>query len=473
MPFGIRKAKLTGIVLAFIILLSTFILLFASSRKLASHSNSLNHTQMVIQNLEALNKETNMLENRFRNYMATRRSDVKNDYDIIKGSLHDDYHSLKELVKDNSSQTILADSAEKLTESRIRFHHSIFDTGIIVSPAEITLDKFYQVVHFDGRPGSITDSLIAKMDWEERQLLKKRTERFNSFTNYVNTIYLTCFLLALFVGIYSIRVFLDESKERERALRRSESYREELERRYTELEEKNQQIVDLKAQEKFSATGRIARTIAHEVRNPLTNINLATEQIKEAFAPDDDNQLMVDMVKRNSLRINELICNLLNATRYLDLKFQACSAQQLLNECIQQSADRMQLKNIEVVRNFPLQPCFVYADPEKLKIAFVNIIVNAAEAMNTGKGILKISLKDNNGFCSISFEDNGEGMSNETLSKLFEPFYTSKEKGNGLGLTNTQNIILNHKGKLHVFSTEGKGSTFVITLEKPKEPANT
>jgi signal transduction histidine kinase len=84
--------------------------------------------------------------------------------------------------------------------------------------------------------------------------------------------------------------------------------------------------------------------------------------------------------------------------------------------------------------------------------------------MEPGKGILTIRTKEENNKCMVEIADNGSGMDKESLSRLFEPYFTSKPKGNGLGLTNTQNIILNHKGTIQAESEKGKGTTFIIAL---------
>jgi signal transduction histidine kinase len=94
----------------------------------------------------------------------------------------------------------------------------------------------------------------------------------------------------------------------------------------------------------------------------------------------------------------------------------------------------------------------------------LNIIINAIEAMHPDKGILNISTKKDGDNCIVTIKDNGTGMDEVALSKLFEPYFTSKPNGNGLGLANTQNIIFNHKGVIEVSSEPGKGSIFTITL---------
>jgi signal transduction histidine kinase len=109
--------------------------------------------------------------------------------------------------------------------------------------------------------------------------------------------------------------------------------------------------------------------------------------------------------------------------------------------------------------------CEVAVDEEKIRIAFLNIIINAIEAMETGKGILRLITSSQENKCLVEIFDNGRGMDNDTLQKMFEPYFSNKSNGGGLGLTNTQNIILSHKGKINVQSTLGKGSHFAIILD--------
>ena len=104
-------------------------------------------------------------------------------------------------------------------------------------------------------------------------------------------------------------------------------------------------------------------------------------------------------------------------------------------------------------------------DEEKIRIAFLNIIINAIEAMEKGKGILQLTTSAEENRCIIEIKDNGAGMDEDTLQKMFEPYFSNKPKGNGLGLTNTQNIILSHKGKLKIDSKPGRGTHFMIILQ--------
>jgi signal transduction histidine kinase len=125
------------------------------------------------------------------------------------------------------------------------------------------------------------------------------------------------------------------------------------------------------------------------------------------------------------------------------------------------------LNHIKVEKYYDKGLFEIKVDKEKMKLAFLNIIVNAIEAMKSDTGILELRTFKQGNKCVIEFKDNGIGMDEETIQKLFEPYFTGKAKGNGLGLTHTQNIILNHRGSINVRSKPGNGSTFIVTLSPP------
>ena len=137
----------------------------------------------------------------------------------------------------------------------------------------------------------------------------------------------------------------------------------------------------------------------------------------------------------------------------------------MLDDALQLAEDRITLNNIKVVKKYDQNICRISVDKEKIKIAFLNIIVNAIEAMEPGNGMLTVSTYEQYDKCMVEIEDNGSGMDQETLNKLFEPYYSKKAKGTGLGLTNTENIILSHKGAINVESEPGKGTRFIITFD--------
>ncbi|MCW3463124.1 hybrid sensor histidine kinase/response regulator [Chitinophaga nivalis] len=216
-------------------------------------------------------------------------------------------------------------------------------------------------------------------------------------------------------------------------------------------------------QEKFAITGRIARLIAHEVRNPLTNILLAVSQLKaDQVEENADIQLYLDIMERNCHRINQLVTELLQSTRMSELNMQPQGLNSLAEKALQQAADRLQLHNMRVDKTLQTPDQLMMADEDKILIALLNIIINGIEAMKAGEGILSVYTYHEQDKTYIRISDNGSGIPKENLVKLFEPFFTSKTKGTGLGLTATQNIILHHKGTIQVESMPGTGTSFLI-----------
>ena len=125
-----------------------------------------------------------------------------------------------------------------------------------------------------------------------------------------------------------------------------------MEERVKELHGKNEEINRLRSTEKFAATGRIARTIAHEVRNPLTNISLATEQLQEEVPRNEETELLLRMIDRNTTRINQLITDLLNSTKFAQLIFTQTSLNDILDEALDLAKDRIELKHIQVNKQY-------------------------------------------------------------------------------------------------------------------------
>jgi PAS domain S-box-containing protein len=219
--------------------------------------------------------------------------------------------------------------------------------------------------------------------------------------------------------------------------------------------------------EKQALTGKVARIIAHEIKNPLTNIHLSLSELRAmlqdgSFANENPEDFL-SIIERNGHRINILIEDLLNATRFETINFTGLRLDELLLETLSHIEDRLQLKKISVEKQINKE-LIVKGDKDKLVIALLNILVNAVEAIDEKTGRLKISTSSDDGNANITIADNGKGIPQEDLPKLFEPFFTSKKGGTGLGLAATYTIIAKHDGAIKVKSEVGKGTAFTITL---------
>jgi PAS domain S-box-containing protein len=226
---------------------------------------------------------------------------------------------------------------------------------------------------------------------------------------------------------------------------------------------------DMLLAERLSMTGKIARTIAHEVRNPLTNLTLALDQLKDEIPDKNESvRLYSDIIQRNANRIEELIGEMLNSSRPKDLDLALVPLQDIVEETLSMATDRINLNQIKLEKNIQGGLPRLLADKEKLKIALLNIIINAVEAMQPAKGVLKLDAKLSDGLGVITIADNGKGIELENLEKLFDPFYTNKEGGMGLGLTSTKNILNSHSATVEVKSKVNEGTTFYIYFKLPE-----
>ncbi|HEY4334488.1 MAG TPA: ATP-binding protein [Puia sp.] len=218
--------------------------------------------------------------------------------------------------------------------------------------------------------------------------------------------------------------------------------------------------------EKLRSTATLLRTLAHEVRNPLTNINLSVEQLKPEMDNEEAN-IYLDIIARNCGRIDGLISELLDLSRPAEISLQKTGLQDVLNNTLAAASDRISLKNIRLELMYPEKPAFVMADKEKLRIAFLNILINAVEAVPAQSGVITIAIREEiPQHYKVSIADNGGGIPEENISRIFEPYFTSKTNGFGLGLAATWNILQSHRAGIDVNSQIGEGTNFMLTFEQ-------
>ena len=215
--------------------------------------------------------------------------------------------------------------------------------------------------------------------------------------------------------------------------------------------------------EKLGMAERLVRTLAHEVRNPLNNINLSLEQLNEENKSEDA-KMYLDIISRNSKRIENLIKELLGASRP-EIILQTNDLAEILEESLCAAADRITLRHIALTKIIPEKKLLINADKEQLKIAFLNIIINAVEAMED-KGKLSVTLNEAEEHYQVLITDTGSGISTENLARLFEPYFTAKKNGLGLGLAATMNILQLHTATVEVQSKVDEGTAFILKFPK-------
>jgi len=280
-----------------------------------------------------------------------------------------------------------------------------------------------------------------------------------------------------FVATILLTVYLTSSISRSLYKRSQELslLTEQLERKNEELEEANNELRRQQSlliqSEKLASLGKLSAGIAHELNTPLTGILSFSHFIKEATPDEKQLQNDIDIVIRETERCKKIIKGLLDFARQSRPEKKINSVVNVLNRTINLIAHHKDFNKIELVRNFPDNLPDVVFDEDQIQQVFMNLIVNAMEALPAG-GRLDIRVLHNRaiGAVDIVFADNGPGISKENQEKIFDPFFTTKDMGNGLGLSISLGIIENHGGKLTVQCPEKGGTVFTVRLPIGEEP---
>jgi signal transduction histidine kinase len=240
-----------------------------------------------------------------------------------------------------------------------------------------------------------------------------------------------------------------------------------------ELEERLQRV------ERSALTGRIAAGIAHEIRNPLNFINLTIDFIRDKFAPAAetaraDYTKLCDSVKDELTRLNRMVSDFLSYGRPARLRLREVNAQGLIEEVMDlvrvqadQQGVRLSVRE-EAADGGQAHDGHFKGDTEQLKTCFSNLAINAVQAMSGG-GALNVTLRAQKNNIRFEVADTGPGIAPEALGQIFEPYFSTKETGIGLGLALTRKLIEDHGGQILVKSEVGAGTTFTVIL--PREPA--
>jgi signal transduction histidine kinase len=221
---------------------------------------------------------------------------------------------------------------------------------------------------------------------------------------------------------------------------------------------------EIRKSRQLAAVGELAASISHEIRNPLTGIKGAIQVILKDKNLSKRNTDVLNEVLAQVDRLNGTVGDLLIFSRPLNLDISPTDISYILDRTLDPLKLQPYIGETEIITDFEgLGP--VPVDANLIEQAFFNIIMNSLQSIDE-KGRLKVAAEDDDIGVIISFEDNGCGIPPENLEKIFRPFYTTKHRGTGLGLSIARNIVEAHNGILEVSSTEGRGTTFVITLSR-------
>ncbi len=242
-------------------------------------------------------------------------------------------------------------------------------------------------------------------------------------------------------------------------------------RRSRDLEEQLQRA------ERSAVVGRLASGIAHEIRNPLNFMNLSIDHLQSRFlTPPRTNQEaenvrheathILGLIKDEISRLNRLVSDFLSYGRPAKSKLKEVNARALVEEVIGIVRTQAAQQGVEITLDAPTNgEANFEADAEQIKTCFSNLIINAVQAMPDG-GALKLAITQHDSALDFVFQDTGYGIDADPIEQIFEPYYSTKETGIGLGLPLTKKLIEDHGGAIKVTSELDKGTTFIVTLPR-------
>jgi two-component system C4-dicarboxylate transport sensor histidine kinase DctB len=254
----------------------------------------------------------------------------------------------------------------------------------------------------------------------------------------------------------------------------------ELRNAFVELEKTNAELKStqetLVQAGKMAALGELAAGIAHELNQPLMAIRGYAQEMQHGVrvkSPTLEGELTLGLgeIVSASDKMAKIISHLRTFTRKSTEDFAFVDVRDPIEEALKMVSRQLVSHGIEIDRHYGLEPLKIYANPLQLEQVFINLATNARDAIQAtgrGRGTITISLKNDGKFVELRYRDDGVGMPEKTAAKAFNPFFTTKEvgQGMGLGLSLSYGILSKVQGSIRIESEEGKGTTFVIRLPK-------
>jgi signal transduction histidine kinase len=248
---------------------------------------------------------------------------------------------------------------------------------------------------------------------------------------------------------------------------------------YRNLEEVHQALKETQTfllhQEKMVALGELSSTIAHEIRNPLVSIGGFARRLYRTIPDEAPEKRYSQTIMIEVSRLEGILNDLLSYTREEHLAFKELNLRDILEESLSMVAEKLNEGGIKLIKEFPEDLPKVKGDYQQLKQVFFNLFSNSLHAMD-GKGTLSLRVrpfsKNGSSMVRVEVEDTGSGIDPENLHNIFNPFYSTKETGLGLGLPLVYKIITSHQGQIEVDNHPGEGVRFIITLPTLERKVN-
>lgn len=249
-----------------------------------------------------------------------------------------------------------------------------------------------------------------------------------------------------------------------------ENYYEVLQTRIreltAELEKKNKKLREMEIQQernqRLIAMGEMVAKIVHEIRNPLCSIELFSSMLEKEL-DNRDHKKLAKGISEGINSLNNILTNMSLFSRNPRPNLKDVDLRKIIDDSIFMLSPLIRSRDIRLEET--LFECHILGDAELIKQVILNIIINAIQS-TPDKGDISVIMRIDNGYIAVDFIDNGEGIDRDNIERIFDPFFSTKDKGTGLGLTIATKIMQAHNGFIKVFSEKGKGSTFSIYFPK-------
>jgi CHASE3 domain sensor protein len=289
-----------------------------------SHANEINHTNTIIHDLDNVLSFIAKSEASLKGYIITKEPNYFASFNKNTALTDSVMAHLKNLATNDEQQARL-DDLDTLIQKK--FAYMAGEAKLFNDSSNIE-DKIRNANDESNRLMEGVEIKVHSMQQREKAFWDIRSKEISEYTNVIKWMNVLSIAVAILLTFYSIVVYTKENLAKKQEKQKADEFRAQLESRVEQLAELNTELIGLRSLEKYTVTGRIARTIAHEVRNPLTNINLSLEQLRSEIPPNENNDIFFDMIARNSNRINTLVSELLNSTRVSELNFDEVSINQ-------------------------------------------------------------------------------------------------------------------------------------------------